>query len=102
MSDSKNVFETEIHDAVLVVIPVDDQIGFRMSRLQQEADQVKQLIEQGDVRNVVVDAANMSFLASVAISAFIQIWEATLERGGSFEPDRSADAVHEPGGARPR
>ena len=84
MSDSENVFETEIHDGVLVLIPVDEQIGFRMGPLQDQTDQIAQSIEQGDMRNVVVDAGNMSFLASAVISAFIQIWEITLEHGGRF------------------
>jgi anti-anti-sigma factor len=84
MSASENVFETEIHDGVLVVLPVSDQIGFRMGPLQDRTDQITRMIEQGEVRSVVVDATNLAFLGSAVISAFIQIWEAAVEHGGGF------------------
>jgi anti-sigma B factor antagonist len=84
MSTAQNVFETEIHEGVLVVVPTSDQIGLRHGRLQEQTDRVTQTIEQGDVRGVVVDAGNMSYLPSAVISAFIQIWEAAVEHGGSF------------------
>lgn len=84
MSDSKNIFETEIHDGVLVVIPTSEQISLRQGRLQEQADSITKTIEEGQVRSVVIDAVNMSYLPSAAISAFIQMWEAALEHGGSF------------------
>ena len=84
MSDSENVFETKIQNRVLVLIPVDDQIGFHMGPLQDQTDQIKQSIEQGDVRDVVADVGNLPFLASAVIGSFIQIWEATVEHGGRF------------------
>ncbi len=84
MSDSENAFQTETHGVVLVVTPVGDQIGLRMGRLQEQTDQITDSIEQEDVRSVIVDAGNMTFLPSRVISAFIQIWEAAVEHGGSF------------------
>jgi anti-anti-sigma factor len=84
MSDSDRVFETEFADGVLVVIPVDQHIGFRERQLQEQTNRVMQAIEQENVRSVVVDAANLPFLASRVIGAFIQIWETTRERGGRF------------------
>lgn len=85
MPGSKRVFQTETHGGVLVVVPADEQSGLRhLGRLQEETEQIAQSIEQGDVRSVLVDAANMPFLPSRIISSFIQLWEAALEHGGSF------------------
>lgn len=85
MSNAVNVFQTEAHGNVLVIIPVDQQSGLRnLSRLQEQTDQIAGSIEQGDVVSVLVDAENLPFLPSRLISAFIQLWEASLEHGGRF------------------
>jgi anti-anti-sigma factor len=76
------VFVVESRGATLVVTPTGDQVGFRLARIQEQTDQVLKTIERDRIRNVVVDAAQSSYLSSSIIGAMIQMWEAVSAAGG--------------------
>ena len=82
MSDPSPVFQTEVRGPTLVVTPTGDHVGFRLARIQEQTDQVLGAIRRDGIRNVLVDAAQVSYLSSSIIGAFIQMWEAVSASGG--------------------
>ncbi len=82
MHRSTPVFNVETHGGTLVVTPTGDQVGFRLARIQEQTDQILKSIERDQIRNVVVDATQSSYLSSSIIGAMIQMWEAVSAAGG--------------------
>jgi anti-anti-sigma factor len=82
MPHNSPVFNVDTHGGTLVVTPTGDQVGFRLARIQEQTDQILEAIRRDHIRNVVVDAAQSSYLSSSIIGALIQMWEAVSAAGG--------------------
>ena len=79
---TNEVFQTELADKTIIVIPAGDHVGFHMKQIQEETDRILESIQKGDVRNVVIDGKNASYFSSSVIGGVIRLWEAATENGG--------------------
>jgi len=84
MVESSEVFQTESDGSTLIVIPAGEQIGFRLSQVQHETDEIVRRLSDESLCNVVIDAGETDYLSSTTIGALIQIWETVREAGGHF------------------
>jgi len=82
MAEKSSVFETEIVGNVIVVVPTDDHVGFRMSEIQAETKPIVETLSSGKARHVLIDGAKTSYLSSSVISAGIEMWDAAMKQNG--------------------
>ncbi len=84
MSRFSQVFRTEQSGDTLIVSPSGSHIGYRLPQIEDETDLIVASIKGDEIHRVIVDAGETEYLSSAVIGAFVRIWDAVTDNGGSF------------------
>ena len=79
-----DLFEHERLGSTLVVRPVANLGEFEFEHIEAEVTGLLKLLDDTDIRNVVVDFHRCAYFGSSAVSALICIAHAVRERGGEM------------------
>jgi len=78
----ERIFEFELHDDTLVVVPV---INLRESdylKIEEAATDLFQLLDRSRYQNIVLDFYKTDFYGSTALSLFVKLWKWVRNRKG--------------------
>ena len=64
MPEKSKVFITERDGDTLIVVPHGDGLGFRYADVQIEANNIRRIIGQPDVANLVIDLEQLDYFGS--------------------------------------
>ena len=79
-----DLLEFERSGEVLIVRPVANLGEFEFEHIEAEVDGLLKLLDDADIRNVVVDFHRCAYFGSSAVSALIRMARAVRERGGEM------------------
>ena len=75
-------FKVEREQATLIVTPLGDYPGFRHHELHYEINTVLHLLDDPDVKNLVVDFGSVDMLSSTILSALLRLMRKPSLEGG--------------------
>ncbi len=82
MSPTKPLFEIERLDNSAIVTPLVNLSEFEFQEIEAEADEVLNLLGNGDVENVVMDFHKTDYYGSTALGFFVSLWKKVrLQKG---------------------
>ena len=79
-----DLFEHEQSGDTLTIRPVANLGEFEFEHIEAEVTGLLKLLDDTDIRNVVVDFHRCAYFGSSAVSALIRIAHAVRERGGEM------------------
>jgi len=82
MTEFHKVFKIERDGSTLILIPQDNQSGFRRADLQTESNSVRRIVDEAGTVDLVVDLGQLDFFGSELIGAIIRIARHVCDCGG--------------------
>lgn len=82
MLDPQKVFKVERHGDVLVVLPQGPALDFRYQEVHLESNALYRVVDEPQLKHVVVDLGCVSFVDSVIISSILRVLTRVKQRGG--------------------
>ena len=79
-----DLLELETSGETLVVRPVANLGEFEFEHIETEVTRLLKLLDDAEIRNVVVDFHRCAYFGSSAVSALIRIAQTVRERGGEM------------------
>jgi anti-anti-sigma factor len=83
-TEAAKVFEIERQEDTITVIPVLDLNEFEFQRIEAGAGPVLRLLEDTQVKNVVVDFHKVDYFSSTALAFFLKIWKRVRKKDGQM------------------
>jgi stage II sporulation protein AA (anti-sigma F factor antagonist) len=77
-----DLFDLEQHGNTMVVIPTIDMREFEYQCIEDGARQVLNLLENGQIKNIVIDFNKTDYYGSTALGLFLKFWKRITSRGG--------------------
>jgi anti-anti-sigma factor len=84
MAAAKDLFEMERAGATLILTPTADLRERDYPQIETGAAEVLRLLEQGAVRNVVLDFRQTDYYGSTALGFFAKLWKRVRAGGGDM------------------
>jgi anti-anti-sigma factor len=76
------IFEVEQEDDTIIVIPVMDLREMDYQRIEAEAREILELLNDTAIMNVIVDFGKTDYFGSTALGVFLNRWRAVRGRKG--------------------
>lgn len=84
MNETSTDFQTELIEGVLVITPTTDLGEFDYQWLEGESARLRDLVNQPEIRSVVIDLHRTTNFGSSALGMFVAIWKRLNEKQGRF------------------
>lgn len=84
MTESSDLFAVERRDDTAIVTVQTNLSEFEYEHIEQEAQGVLSLLDNGKIRNVILDFGKTDYYGSTALGFFVKLWKKTRERGGNM------------------
>jgi anti-anti-sigma factor len=82
MLATTELFTLERVGDTMIVIPTSDLNEFAYQSIEAGADNVLSVLNDGSVKNIIVDLHKTSYFGSTALAFFIRLWKRVRERNG--------------------
>jgi anti-anti-sigma factor len=79
---STSVFQVERVDDTLIITPRRDLRELEYQQIERAAGDVLLLLENGTIRNAVLDFRKTDYYGSTALGFFLKLWKRIRSRGG--------------------
>nr|AUN35873.1 hypothetical protein [uncultured bacterium] len=76
------VFRVEFEGPTAIVVPPANPISFRYNEIHLEANAVIRMIDDPEVKNMVIDFTNVDYASSMIIGALIRMARKVTNHGG--------------------
>jgi anti-sigma B factor antagonist len=76
------VFRVEFEGDTAIVVPPANPISFRYNEIHLEANAVIRIIDDPDVKNIIIDFTNVDYASSMIIGALIRMARKVTNHGG--------------------
>lgn len=84
MHSPVDLLEVEVAGCTLTVRPVSNLGEFEVEHIDSEVANLLKLIEEADIRDVIVDFHRCAYFGSAAVGALVRIARAVKERDGEM------------------
>lgn len=84
MTALTNLFDVARADDTVIVTPLTNLSELDFQEIQAEAREVLSLLDQGDVKNVVMDFHHTDYCGSTALGFFVTLWKRLRQRKGQL------------------
>jgi anti-anti-sigma factor len=84
VNETSTAFQTELIDGALVITPITDLGEFDYQWFEDEATRLREVVDQAEVRSVVIDLHRTTSFGSSALGLFVAIWKKLNEKQGQF------------------
>lgn len=68
----------------VVITPTNNLNEFAFEQIERDATHVLNLLEGGDVKNIVIDFSHTDYYGSTALSFFVKLWKRVRHGGGNM------------------
>jgi anti-anti-sigma factor len=76
------IFDIERQDDTIIVTPLQNLNELEFQRIEGGARTILRLLEDGHVKNVVMDFHKVDYFASTALSFFLKLWKRVRKNDG--------------------
>ena len=80
--DSHKAFRFERDGATLIVSLQGDSLNTEESALEREIDNLHKVLDEPQMKNIVVDIGNLAFFGSIIIGAIMALCQRAMSNGG--------------------
>ncbi len=78
----ERIFEFELHDDTLVVVPEVNLRESEYDRIEEAAVDLFELLDRSQYRNIILDFYKTDFYGSTALALFVKLWKWARDRNG--------------------
>ncbi len=82
MADPIKVFRVERLGSTLVVLPLGPALHFQHTEVHVETSALLKVVEEPEVRNIIIDLSSVDYVDSVIISSILRSLVKIKQRGG--------------------
>jgi anti-anti-sigma factor len=78
----RGIFEVEKAGDTIIVVPVVDLRELDYQRIEEGAREVLHLLNETDIKNVVIDFHKTDYYGSTALGFFVKLWKRLRKQNG--------------------
>lgn len=83
MSKLPSAFTSERQGKTLIISPEGDSLSFEESDIKRSLDQLHNLLDEPEIKNLVVDVGSAPYLGSIIIGAIMVLCKKATDNGGN-------------------
>ena len=82
MSKLPSAFTSERQGKTLIISPEGDSLSFEESDIKRSLDQLHNLLDEPEIKNLIVDVGSAPYLGSIIVGAIMVLCKKATDNGG--------------------